>query len=205
MSDANHIASIETLEALYGEPNPNAIRKELDYISPEYAAFIERAPFAAMATAGPDGLDCTPRGDPPGFCVIEDSRTVLMPDRRGNNRLDSLRNLVVDPRIALLFLVPGIGETIRINGRAEIRTDPHLLERFIVRDRLPRSVIRITVERVYFQCQKAIARSKLWDSSTQLKSGDLPTAGQMLRHAQPSFDAEQYDSDYPERMKKTIY
>jgi len=200
-----HLDSIEALEAHYGVPNPRSILKEIDYISKEYGAFIENAPFVVVATSGPGGLDCSPRGDPAGFCVVEDERTVLIPDRKGNNRIDSLRNLVMDPRISLLFLVPGVGETMRINGRAEIRTDPDLLKSFEMKGKLPKAVLRVSVDRVYFQCQKALHRSRLWSQDAQVDRKTLPSAGQMLRHVDAEFDSDQYDRDYPEHMKRTIY
>jgi len=205
MMSEHHLDSIEALEAHYGAANPRSILKEIDYIRKEYAAFIENAPFVIVATSGPGGLDCSPRGDPAGFCVIEDNRTVLIPDRKGNNRLDSLRNLVVDPRISLLFLIPGVGETMRINGSAEIRTDPELLARFELKGTLPKAVLRISVDRVYFQCQKALRRSRLWSAEAQVDRKSLPSAGEMLRHVDSNFDAEQYDRDYPEHMKRTLY
>ena len=152
------------LEAIYGEAYGPAVVKEIDHVNADYRAFIEAAPFCAIATSGPGGLDCTPRGDPPGFVRVLDEKTLLIPDRRGNNRIDSLRNLVADPRIALLFLIPGCGETIRVNGRAVISTDPALCESFVFAGKTPRTVIIVTVERVYFQCSKAIVRSKLWDA-----------------------------------------
>src|SRR5215831_5126028 len=126
------ITTLEELDALYGAPMPAAIAKEIDYISDHYRAFIDRAPFVVVATVGPEGLDCSPRGDPAGFVRVRDPHTVLLPDRRGNNRVDSLRNLVRDPRIALLFLIPGIGNSLRINGRAEISTEPELCQSFAV-------------------------------------------------------------------------
>ena len=157
------INTTEQLESLYGKPMSRALTKEIDQISDHYQAFIEKAPFVVVATSGPDGLDCSPRGDPPGFVRVPDKKTVLIPDRRGNNRVDTLRNIVRDPRISLLFLIPGIGETMRINGTAVIDTDPQLCESFAMEGKVPRSVIAVTVERIYFQCQKALVRSHLWD------------------------------------------
>src|SRR5512147_1284576 len=124
---------------------------------------MDKSPFAALATSGPEGLDCSPRGDLPGFVRIHDEKTLAMPDRRGNNRIDSLRNIVRDPRVALLFLIPGSGTTFRVNGRAVVSTDPELLASFAVEDHAPRSVIVVTVETAYFQCARAIVRSELWN------------------------------------------
>src|SRR6516162_3213998 len=146
------VTSVEALERLYGEPFGPSIAKEADRITVHYRAFIEAAPFFALASAGANGLDCSPRGDAPGFVRVADEKTLLIPDRRGNNRIDTLRNLMHDPRVALLFLIPGCGETIRVNGRAKISTDPALTESFIVQGKAPRTVIVISVDRIYFQC-----------------------------------------------------
>jgi len=203
---AKTVTSIEELEAIYGDPVPASIIKEIDYISDHYRAFIEASPFVALSTVGPEGLDCSPRGDPAGFVEVEDEKTVLIPDRRGNNRIDSLRNIVRDPRVSLLFLIPGVGEAMRINGTAEIRVDEDLLQRFEMQGKLPRSVLRIKVGRIYFQCQKALARSKLWDPSTQVDRKSLPSAGDIMTNlTNGEFDGKAYDAAYPERLKQTIY
>ena len=157
-----------------------AIAKEIDYISDHYKAFIDKAPFVVVATVGPEGLDCTPRGDPPGFVRVRDKKTVLIPDRRGNNRVDSLRNLVRDPRISLLFMIPGIGNTLRINGRAEIVTEPELCASFAMQGKAPKSVLVVTAERVYFQCPKALVRSRLWAKEAQIARSELPSTGEIL-------------------------
>src|SRR4051794_35341865 len=158
------ITSMEALEALYcDKPYPPSLFKEADRITPQYRKLIEASPFAVLASCGEDGLDCSPRGDPPGFVRVQDERTLLIPDRQGNNRIDSLRNIVRDPRVALLFLIPGMGETMRVIGRAHISTDPQLTAGFMINGRTPRCVLVVTVERAYFQCTKAIVRSKLWD------------------------------------------
>lgn len=219
----DRVTSVDALELLYGAAVPRSRAKELDHISEHYGAFIQKAPFVVVATSGPEGLDCSPRGDPPGFARVHDDKTVLIPDRRGNNRLDTLRNIVRDPRISLLFLIPGIGETMRINGRAEISTNAELCESFALNEKLPRSVIIVSVERIYFQCQKALARSGLWEAETQIPRSDLPSTGTMLEallNAGPNaasdggggdgdfdgdFDGEEYDRNYPEHMRKTIY
>src|SRR3984893_16925744 len=174
------VTSIEALESLYGAPSGGAVVKEIDHVNADYRAFIEAAPFCAMATSGPGGLDCTPRGDPPGFVRVKDEKTLLIPDRRGHNRIASLPNLLADPRTSLLFLTPGCGETIRVNGRAVISIDPALCESFIFAGKAPRSVIVVTVDRVYFQCAKAIVRSRLWDPATQIERQTLPSSGTIL-------------------------
>ena len=155
---AHLVTDAAALQALYGEPGEASLKKEVDHVHPHYRAFIEAAPFAALATCGPDGLDVSPRGDPAGFVVVEDEKTLLLPDRRGNNRIDSLRNILADSRAALLFLVPGVNETLRVNGRARISVDPALLARFDIDGKSPRSVLVVDVETVYFQCSRALLR-----------------------------------------------
>lgn len=200
------ITSEAELDNLYGEPVPAAVVKEIDHISDHYRPFIEKSPFVVIATVGPEGLDCSPRGDPAGFCRIQDSRTILIPDRRGNNRIDSLRNIVRDPRIALLFMIPGIGNTLRVNGHGEIRTDPELLASFAMGDKLPRSVIKVTAERVYFQCPKAFVRARLWDPAAHVPRSALPSGGEILAGlSKGAIDAPSYDAAYPKRMEETIY
>jgi len=200
------VTSVEQLAAIYGEPHGPAVLKEIDHVNAEYRAFIEAAPFCAMATSGPEGLDCTPRGDPPGFVRVQDEKTLLIPDRRGNNRIDSLRNLISDSRIALLFLIPGCSETIRVNGRAAISIDPALCESFVFAGKVPRSVIVVTVERVYFQCAKALVRSKLWDPASQVDRKSLPSTGTILASiTKGAFGGPEHDRIAPERMKATIY
>lgn len=206
MTDANTLDSIAALEARYGAANPNSLRKEVDHIHPLYRPYIEASPFMALATSGPQGLDVTPRGDPAGFVQVADAKTLLVPDRRGNNRLDSLRNLIADPRIALLFLVPGLGETLRVNGRATISIDPALLERFAVGGKPPQSVIRVSVEAVYFQCARALLRSRLWDPALHVKPGTLPSAGRILQAlVEEGFDGAAYDREAPARLANNLY
>jgi hypothetical protein len=205
-SEPHRITTLDQLQAIYGEPVGNSLVKELDHISDHYRALIEASPFVVVATSGPGGLDCTPRGDPPGFVRVAGRHTLMIPDRRGNNRIDSLRNLVSDPRIALLFLIPGVGETLRVNGRAVISIDPDLCRSFAIADKLPRSVIVVTAERVYFQCPKALLRSRLWDPARHVERRSLPSAGEILAAIRPGeIDAEALDRAYPERLKQTIY
>lgn len=200
------ITSIADLEALYGEVNKVSLLKETDRVVPEYRAFIEAAPFVALATRGPEGLDCSPRGDGPGFVRIRDEKTLLLPDRRGNNRIDSLRNIVRDPSVALLFLIPGIGETLRVNGRATVSTEPALLDRFSIDGKAPKTVIVISVEAVYFQCARAILRSELWNPLKHVARKDLPSAGQILAAvSNGEVGGEGYDRDLPERQRTTLY
>lgn len=202
----HRITTEEQLDALYGKPVEAALAKEIDYICDHYKAFIDKAPFVVLATVGPEGLDCTPRGDPPGFVRVRDSKTVLIPDRRGNNRVDSLRNLVRDPRISLLFMIPGIGNTLRINGRAAISTEPELCASFAMREKPPRCVLVVTAERVYFQCPKALVRSRLWSADAQIDRSALPSTGEILQSlSRGGIDGEAYDEAYPRRLEETIY
>ncbi len=157
------VSTIEQLEAIYGFPNDASTVKVADRVTPPYRTLIEKSPFAALATCGPEGLDCSPRGDLAGFVRIHDDKTLMMPDRRGNNRIDLLRNIVRDPRAALLFLIPGSGTTLRINGRARLSVDPDLLNSFKMEGKAPRTVIVMTIEEMYFQCARAIVRADLWN------------------------------------------
>ncbi|RUX24227.1 pyridoxamine 5'-phosphate oxidase family protein [Mesorhizobium sp. M7A.F.Ca.US.011.01.1.1] len=200
------ITTVEQLEALYGVPGEASLVKELDQIIPEYAAFIEASPFVALATSGPEGLDCSPRGDLAGFVRIHDPKTLMMPDRRGNNRADSLRNVIRDPRVGLLFLVPGSGTTLRVNGRAHITTDTALCASFMVDGKAARSVTVVDIDSVYFQCARAIVRSELWNAARHVDPKSLPTPGQILEiTSRSNIDGETYDKEWPERAKKTMW
>jgi PPOX class probable FMN-dependent enzyme len=206
ISSDNLIRDEAALEALYGPSSSAAIAKEIDYIHPHYRAMIEASPFMVLATAGAEGLDCSPRGDPAGFVHVADERTLLIPDRRGNNRIDSLRNIVRDGRVALLFLIPGVGETLRVNGRATISVAPELIGRFPFRGTLPRSVIVVRAESVYFQCPKALVRSELWNPGKHISRKALPSTGTILADITAGkVGGEQYDREYPERLRSTIY
>ena len=204
------LTTIEQLEALYAQPGERALRKEIPYVNDDYRAFIAAAPFAVLATSGPDGLDCSPRGDAPGFVRVVDERTLALPDRPGNNRLDSLRNVIVDPRLALLFVIPGVGETLRVNGRGRISNEAALLDSFAVDGKLPRTVLLIDVDAVYFHCSKALVRSQLWDPARHVERSRLPSTGAILQRiiatndGEP-FDAAAYDRELPERVRATLY
>jgi PPOX class probable FMN-dependent enzyme len=200
------IATVDQLEALYGLPNESSTAKVADWITPQYRRLIEVSPFVALATSGPEGLDCSPRGDVPGFVRIHDDRTLMMPDRRGNNRVDSLRNIVRDPRIALLFMIPGAGTTLRINGMAHLSVDPDLLASFEMDGKPPRSVIVMTVGEIYFQCARAIVRSDLWNPEKRIDPATLPTPGQILAEMSDSrVGGPEYDRIWPERARQTLW
>jgi PPOX class probable FMN-dependent enzyme len=200
------ITTVSELEAIYGQPGEASTVKEIQGLTPEYRALMDASPFAVLATSGPEGLDCSPRGDARGFIRVQDERTILMPDRRGNNRVDSLRNIVRDPRVALLFLIPGIGTTLRVNGRAHLTTDPDLLASFAVDGHAPRSVIVIGVDAVYFQCARALVRSDLWNPAKHVEASRLPTPGQILATlSENRVGGEAYDRAWPERARQTMW
>lgn len=200
------IETIEQLEAIYGQPGEAATIKVAHRITPSYRALIESSPFAVLATCGEEGLDCSPRGDLPGFVRVHDDLTLIIPDRRGNNRVDSLRNLIRDPRAALLFLIPGSGTTLRVNGRALVSADPELLASFGVESKIPRSVIVMTVQEIYFQCARAIIRSHLWDPDRRVDPKSLPTPGQILADmSKDRVGGEEYDRTWLERARQTMW
>jgi len=206
VSSEHRVTTAEQLESLYGEIPRKSIVKEIDYISDHYRAFIEKSPFVVIGTSGPHGVDCSPRGDPPGFVRVQDEKTLMVPDRRGNNRVDSMHNLVHDPRISLLFLIPGVGETLRVSGRAAIVTDPELCASFKMQGKIPASVLIVTAERVYYQCQKALVRSRLWSTEAQIERSELPSPGQILEAlSNKEIDGAEFDRTYPEHLKESIY
>ena len=202
----NRIETFEALEAIYGTPAETSLVKEVDRITPHYRALIEASPFAALATSGPEGLDCSPRGDKPGFVRVHDEKTLMLPGRRGNNRADSLRNLVRDPRVALLFLIPGSGSTLRVNGRAIVTDDAALCDSFAVDGKPPRTVLVLTVDAVYFQCSRAIVRAELWNPERHVDANALPSPGRILADlTQERVGGEAYDKAWPERAKKSLW
>lgn len=200
------IDTLEQLQALYGVPHERSLRKELTYLSAPYQALVAASPFVVLGTRGAEGLDCSPRGDAPGFVRILDEHTLLLPDRPGNNRIDSLRNIIHDPHVALLFLIPGVGESFRVNGRASISLDPELLALCEAQGKLPRSVLRIHVDSCYFQCSKAAVRSGLWDAERQVERASLPSAGDLLKSVlDAGFDVQAYERQLQERLKTQLY
>ena len=205
-TSSNTITSVEQLEALYGPPLEQSLVKEVPHITPEYRTMIEASPFAVLGTSGPEGLDCSPRGDVPGFVRVLDERTLLLPDRRGNNRADSLKNIVRDPRVALLFLIPGLGITLRVNGRACLSTEPALLDSFVMEGKAPRCVIVVDVQTVYFQCARAIVRSDLWNPAKHRDPASLPTSGRILAAlTDQRLGGEEYDRQWCDRVQKTLW
>ncbi|WP_372398157.1 pyridoxamine 5'-phosphate oxidase family protein [Azospirillum sp. HJ39] len=200
------VADLAALEALYGQPAAPSLAKEVPALTPGYRALIEASPFLILATSGPGGLDASPRGDGPGFVRVADERTLLIPDRRGNNRIDSLRNILADPRVGLLFLVPGMNETLRVNGRATIDADRDLCDSFAVDGKAPRSVLVVAVETVFFQCARALLRSRLWDPAAQVPRAALPSVGTLLAEASAGREGgEAYERSLAERIPKTLY
>lgn len=200
------VRTLDELEALYDLPVPTSITKELDHLLPEHQAYVAASPFVLLATNGSGGLDCSPRGDPAGFVRVVDERTLHLPDRRGNNRLDSLRNIVVDPRVGLLFLVPGINVTLRVNGTAELSTDDELRTSHTMGGKVPTTVIVVRTTAVYTQCPKALVRSKLWDPALHREAAELPSVGTIMeRITSGEIDGAALDAAYPERLRQTMY
>ncbi len=199
------IATEAALRKIYHQmPAPASTEKVATRITPEYRAWIEAAPFCALATVGPDGLDASPRGDLGQVTYVEDERTLVLPDRRGNNRIDSLLNILRDPRVALMYLIPGSGTVIRVNGTAELRDDAELLARYAQKGKEPRSVIVVTPGEVYFQCARAVMRAELWKAAPD--TSHLPSVGTILDGmTQGAIDGKTYDTEWPERAAKTMW
>jgi len=201
-----YIENLAHLESLYGAVAEAPRRKEVSYLHPGYQAMIAASPFAVLATVGPGGLDASPRGDPPGFVVVQDEHTLLLPDRRGNNRIDSLRNIMADPRVALIFLIPGKGETLRVTGTARISIVPDLLQRFAHQGALPKCVIEINVVSVFFQCARAIKRSRIWDPPSEELLRSIPTPGAILDSITNSeINGSEYDVALAARIPSSLY
>ena len=206
MPDAYAIATLAALERLYDRPSERVLLKQIDRLDQPCRAFIAASPFLILATSGSKGGDCSPRGDRPGFVEVEDERTLLLPDRRGNNRIDSLRNIVENPEVALIFLIPGIEQTLRVNGRAEITVDPALLARFAVDGKTPKSVVRIAVDEAFVQCPRALLRAELWNPARFAADGKVPSMGTMLASATKGrVDAAQYDAVDGPKSRQVLY
>lgn len=201
-----YISSVEELGNIYGQPSAPSLVKEIDYIADVYAQFIELSPFVSLATVAQEGIDCSPRGDEPGFVRIADRRTLIMPDRRGNNRCDSLRNIVRDPRTSFMFLIPGSSTVLRANGSARVCIEPDLLASFEMEGKRPRSAIVLQVEKVYFQCARAIMRAGLWQADAQIDPGSVPSPGKMLSElTNGEVGGKTYDDEWPQRASKSMW
>ncbi len=200
------IETTAELEAHYGTPGTAATVKVADHVTPQYRAWIEASPFCALATSGPGGLDASPRGDRGAVASVLDPRTVALPDRRGNDRVDSLRNIVADPRVAAMFLIPGSGTVIRVNGRARITVDDAFRERFAVEGKAPRSVVVIAVDEVYFQCARAVMRAGLWTTESWPDIAALPSIGEILASlSDGGIDGANYDAGWRVRAAGTMW
>lgn len=200
------IETMDELEALYGQPAAPSLAKVATVATAEYRTLIEASPFAVLATCGPEGIDCSPRGDRPGFVRIHDDRTLMLPDRAGNNRIDSLRNIMRDPRTSLLFLIPRSGTTVRVNGKAHLTADEALLDSFAVDGKPPRSVLVLEIDEIYFQCARAIVRSHLWDPEIQVDPKSLPTPGRILAvQSDNTVGGDAYDKEWPDRARKSLW
>ncbi|MGB0507370.1 MAG: pyridoxamine 5'-phosphate oxidase family protein [Pikeienuella sp.] len=197
------IDSIEELEALYDAAVPASLTKVTSKMTPLYRRWIDESKFVVLSTVGPEGADVSPRGDDGPVVEILDDRTILLPDWRGNNRIDSLRNIVRDGRTSLMFMVPGCNNVVRVIGRAVLTSDESMTQRFNKKGMNPKTVIVLTIEEMYFQCAKALMRSKLWSGEDE--SANIPSAGEFIKEMQVGFDAEAYDSDYPEYAKSRMW
>lgn len=206
MTEDFTLTTVEELAARYARPLERVLEKEIDHVDAVGRAFIAAAPFLVLATGSDQGLDCSPKGDQPGFVEVEDDgRTLLIPDRRGNNRIDGLKNLIADPRIGLIFFVPGANETYRVNGRARVSVDPRLTRRFVVNGKEPATVIVVTVEQAFHHCPKALVRSDLWNAGNGRRPVAVPTLGDFAAARRPGTDGAAFDADYAKRMKQELY
>jgi PPOX class probable FMN-dependent enzyme len=204
MTDPHAVTSLAALEALYAAPSELAKNKATDRVDARTAAFIAASPFVLLGTGGARGIHITPRGDAPGFVTLADERTLILPDRRGNNRLDALRDILEDDRVSLLFLVPGVGETLRVHGTARITTDPALRAAHVAQGKEPATLLVVSVRELFMQCAKALMRSRLWEGRT--RPAEVPSMGELLAAQTPGrVTAAQVDADYPERMRTTMY
>ncbi|HJU18826.1 MAG TPA: pyridoxamine 5'-phosphate oxidase family protein [Stellaceae bacterium] len=202
----DRIEDAERLRELYGAPSERAVKKQLDRLDRHCCAFIARSPFVVIASSDPSGrCDASPKGDMPGFVQVLDERTLLIPDRLGNNRVDTLGNLLARPGIGLLFLVPGINETLRVNGRASVTTDPALLAPLAVNGKTPRSGLLVAVEEVYFHCGKALIRSDLWNADKHVRRGDFPSLGRILADQIGGISAEESERMTAESYRTRLY
>ncbi|TCD11811.1 pyridoxamine 5'-phosphate oxidase family protein [Oricola cellulosilytica] len=206
MTSFKPVTGLQELESIYGAPGEASLLKIADRITPEYRALLEASPFFALATVGPARIDCSPRGELGGAFRIADEKTLIIPDWRGNNRIDSLRNIVRDPRVALLLLIPGSQTTIRMNGTAIVTVDEGLLASFERDGKRPRSAVIVSVNEVYTQCGRAVLRAELWNPAHHVYPKELPTPGDVLRaQSRGVFDSETYDREWAGRAEKTMW
>jgi len=200
------IENVGHLRESYGAPSERALKKQLNRLDKHCRDFIARSPFLVIASADPSGrCDASPKGDAPGFVQVIDDTTLLIPDRLGNNRIDTLANLLARPGIGLIFFVPGINETLRVNGRACITTDPALLEPLAVDGKVPRSAILVTAEEIYFHCGKALIRSDLWNPDKQVRRSDFPSLGRILADQIGGISVEESERYTAESYKTRLY
>jgi hypothetical protein len=204
--EGTFVTSTDGLAAHYAKPAERILKIELDHVNAVGRAFIAASPFLVLATGSAEGLDCSPKGDRPGFVeVADDGRTLLIPDRRGNNRIDGLRNLVENARIALIFFVPGVNETYRVNGRARISADVDLRRRFTVNGKEPATVIVVTVEQAFPHCPKALVRSNLRKAGSGARPQGVPTLGNFVAACDPGTEGAAFDAAYRQRMPNELY
>jgi PPOX class probable FMN-dependent enzyme len=202
----HNITTEKQLASLFGTAGEGSIAKETSVLHPVYQEWIKASPFAVLATVGRAGLDVSPRGDPAPLVRIVNEKTILLPERRGNNRVDGLRNILHDPRVALIFFIPGIRESIRVNGKASITVDPTILQSFAVNGALPKCVLEIAVDTVFFQCGRALLRSGLWELENHRHPKDVPSAGAILSALTGAgIDGVAYDRELPVRQLNSLY
>ena len=200
------IEDIAEIRSIYGEPMERAVKKQLPRLEKHSRAFIARSPFLVMATTDPNGrCDASPKGDAPGFVQVVDDETLLIPDRLGNNRVDTIGNLLERPGVGLIFFVPGLNETLRVNGRARITTDPALLEPLAVNGKVPRSGILVAAEEIYFHCGKALIRSDLWNPEKQLPKSEFPSLGRILADQIGGMSVEEAERTTAESYRTRLY
>jgi PPOX class probable FMN-dependent enzyme len=193
----------EELRRLLGEPSDLVRAKVGDRLNELTRQFVDRSPFVLLATSSPDGTcDVSPRGDPPGFVRVLDEQTLILPERPGNRLADSLRNILANPRVGLIFVVPGVGDTLRVNGRATLVTDDELLAPSAVDGKVPKLGILVHADEVFTHCSKAFLRSQLWDPERYVERSELPSSGEIHRRRDPSFDAESYDAERAKRYAR---
>jgi len=202
----NFVRNLDTLAAHYAKPTERIVKKRLDHVNAVGRAFIAASPFLVLATGSREGLDCSPKGDRPGFAeVSDDGRTLFIPDRRGNNLIDSLRNLVEDARIGMIFFVPGANETYRVNGRARISVDANLRRRFAVNGKEPATVMVVMVEQAFAHCPKALIWSDLWKTAIGGRPQGVPTLGDFVAALEPGTNSVAFDAEYSQRIPNELY